>query len=261
MSGPLHAPAPSIRLYFAYGNNLCLKEMARRCPSSVYIGRAVLPDHYWHINQRGVANIVRRAGFAAHGLVYEIGVEDEIRLDKSEGVHYGHCSKTYQHVNLYSASKALQMPTRWLVERGGPKQVIKDARDLLIPIDARRERVLSSVLVYLNERLVRYGQAGDDYIDQMNYGIRDAITLGVPPTYFKNVVRRWIPKGETVHNTVQRWNQHSLAHYQLPKLSTTCLYRPRNRWSAAGESRYSDPKHDDDWKYRTPDIVIEVRRY
>lgn len=153
------------------------------------------------------------------------------------------------------------MPTRWLVELGGPKQVIEEARDISIPTDARRERVLPDVLVYLNERLVRYGQACNEYIDQMNSGIRDAIHLGVPVGYFKNTVRQWIPKRETLHNTSQRWNPRSLTHYQAPRLPTTRLYGSTDSWSEIGKPRYWAPRRDSDWNYRTTDVVVEVRHY
>ncbi|KAL9584321.1 MAG: hypothetical protein Q9203_004702, partial [Teloschistes exilis] len=40
-------------LYFAYGSNLWLHQMSLRCPSSVYVGVARLPNYRWIINARG----------------------------------------------------------------------------------------------------------------------------------------------------------------------------------------------------------------
>ncbi|KAI8945411.1 hypothetical protein F4801DRAFT_594171 [Xylaria longipes] len=232
MSSQFHAPVPLTKLYFAYGDNLWLEQMAKRCPDSVYIGRAVLQDHYWHINRRGVAMIAPRSGFTVHGLVYEITDHDETRLDRSGHVH-GAYSKAYKRVNLYEASEALQMNTRWMVKDGGPKKVIKIAQHLSTPTSEWREYGTADVIVYFSESFVRYGQARDDYIDQMNCGIRDAISLGVPAAYFKHAVRTWIPKRETLHNSSQRWNRHTPANSYPLVLSTTRPFRSMDTLTAA----------------------------
>ncbi|POS79700.1 hypothetical protein DHEL01_v201907 [Diaporthe helianthi] len=49
----------SDRLYFAYGSNLSPDKMARRCPDSIFLGKATLRGHRWQINERGLVNIVR----------------------------------------------------------------------------------------------------------------------------------------------------------------------------------------------------------
>jgi len=43
--------------YFAYGSNLCARQMAKRCPGAVNPRPATLADHDWLINQRGVATV------------------------------------------------------------------------------------------------------------------------------------------------------------------------------------------------------------
>ena len=47
--------------YFAYGSNLCVRQMARRCPGAVNPRPAKLSDHDWLINERGVATNGRKA--------------------------------------------------------------------------------------------------------------------------------------------------------------------------------------------------------
>ena len=37
--------------YFAYGSNLCMRQMARRCPGAVDPRPAMLTDHDWLINE------------------------------------------------------------------------------------------------------------------------------------------------------------------------------------------------------------------
>ncbi|KAK5013992.1 hypothetical protein LTR60_003581 [Cryomyces antarcticus] len=51
-------PDSNMTLYFGYGSNLWLHQMARRCPDSTYKGIARLEGHRWIINKRGYANVV-----------------------------------------------------------------------------------------------------------------------------------------------------------------------------------------------------------
>jgi hypothetical protein len=44
-------------LHFAYGSNLSVQQMALRCPDAADPRPAVLSDHDWLINQRGVATV------------------------------------------------------------------------------------------------------------------------------------------------------------------------------------------------------------
>lgn len=49
----------SDRLFFAYGSNLSPKNMARRCPDSIFLGKATLRGYRWQANECGQVNIVR----------------------------------------------------------------------------------------------------------------------------------------------------------------------------------------------------------
>lgn len=104
----------SDRLYFAYGSNISPEQMAHRCPDSIFLGKATLPEYRWQVNERGVANVVpvprrspqeERKGrrgrddddAAVEGLVYAISAEDERQLDLYEGVAKGR----YERFNLW----------------------------------------------------------------------------------------------------------------------------------------------------------------
>ncbi|TRX92116.1 hypothetical protein FHL15_006983 [Xylaria flabelliformis] len=250
MYGQFHAPVPSTRLYFAYGNNLWLEHMANRCPESVYVGRAVLPDHCWYIDRKGVANIASHTGSTVHGLVFEITANDEIRLDRSERIKHGSYTKEYKRVNLYETPEPMQMFTRQMVKDGGPKQIIKRFGYSIRTIEKYGH---ADVLVYFSQSFVLNGQACDHFVGQMNRGIRDAISLGVPQAYFKNVVRKWIPRRENLHNP-ERLNQRSLVNYQAPILSA------RRPTRITGGRRFTkDLGNETD--YQTPHLIIEVCRY
>src|ERR1700739_3966992 len=72
--------------YFAYGSNLCVRQMARRCPDAADPRRAVLADHDWLINQRGVATVEPFDGTAVQGGVWQVSGRDLATLDSAEGV-------------------------------------------------------------------------------------------------------------------------------------------------------------------------------
>ncbi len=77
---------PGRHLYFAYGSNLCVEQMALRCPDAEDPRPAVLSDHDWLINQRGVATVEPLTGTQVHGVLWQVSDDDLATLDGAEGV-------------------------------------------------------------------------------------------------------------------------------------------------------------------------------
>ena len=77
---------PSKIMYFAYGSNLCIRQMDNRCPSNSKIGIGKLQGYRWIITQRGYANVVKSSNDDVWGVIYEISIIDEEKLDVYEGV-------------------------------------------------------------------------------------------------------------------------------------------------------------------------------
>jgi len=93
------------RIYFAFGSNLHLGQMAKRCPESRYIGTGILHDYRFQINQRGFANVLHSLGNHVEGLFYLISQTNEGRLDRSEGVPTSY-QKKYLTVEVFTAAVA-----------------------------------------------------------------------------------------------------------------------------------------------------------
>ncbi|MGE2688528.1 poly-gamma-glutamate hydrolase family protein [Mycolicibacterium pulveris] len=72
--------------YFAYGSNLCVQQMALRCPGAVDPRPALLADHDWLINKRGVATVEPFDGSQVHGVLWRLTDHDLATLDSAEGV-------------------------------------------------------------------------------------------------------------------------------------------------------------------------------
>ncbi len=71
------------KLYIAYGSNLNLKQMERRCPDAEILGTAMLKDY--ELEFRSVATVVPKKGSAVPVLIWKISQQDEKNLDSYEG--------------------------------------------------------------------------------------------------------------------------------------------------------------------------------
>ena len=72
-----------MKLYLAYGSNLSVEQMERRCPDAKPIGKAILPD--WKLLFKIHATIEPRKGSKVPVLVWKISDRDEQNLDRYEG--------------------------------------------------------------------------------------------------------------------------------------------------------------------------------
>jgi gamma-glutamylcyclotransferase (GGCT)/AIG2-like uncharacterized protein YtfP len=87
--------------YFAYGSNMNWQQMQDRCPSAMFCGTALLPDHRLAFTRRstkrgcGVADALPEKGRGVWGVVYEISKSDLTRLDVSEGYKEGREKNAY----------------------------------------------------------------------------------------------------------------------------------------------------------------------
>lgn len=71
------------KLYIAYGSNLNLEQMARRCPTARVVGTTMLEDY--QLTFRRVATIEPEKGSCVPVAVWEIDKPSEIALDRYEG--------------------------------------------------------------------------------------------------------------------------------------------------------------------------------
>ncbi|PUU78864.1 hypothetical protein B9Z19DRAFT_34641 [Tuber borchii] len=160
--------------HFAYGSNLWLTQMHRRCPGHTLIGPALLPRHRWHINTRGYANLVPTTttnddqDHDAYGVVYTITKSDEEQLDLSEGVPYW-----YQRVK----HPVKLLPRSSYSSREGEGE----------------ERILEDVLVYIDTIRTTDGAPKEEYISRINNGFKDAV--GIPKEWVERYVRKYVPAG------------------------------------------------------------------
>jgi Gamma-glutamyl cyclotransferase, AIG2-like len=73
-------------LYFAYGSNMSVQAMARRCPRSKPIGVARLERHRLAVMREGWLTAARDPRSAVHGVLWDLALSDVPALDRYEGL-------------------------------------------------------------------------------------------------------------------------------------------------------------------------------
>src|SRR3984893_7182669 len=63
-------------LHFAYGSNMSVQMMRRRCPAARLEGRALLPGYRVIITREGYASILSALGGRVHGVLWRLAPRD-----------------------------------------------------------------------------------------------------------------------------------------------------------------------------------------
>jgi len=92
-------------LYFAYGANMDVEAMARRCPRSEPLGPARLMRHRLAIMREGWLTATRDANGAVDGVLWRVALADVGALDRYEGLADGLYAKAAQPVVVAGGAK------------------------------------------------------------------------------------------------------------------------------------------------------------
>ena len=125
-------------LTFAYGSNMDVDAMARRCPHARPIGVARLARHRFVITPQGYASVVRHPTAATYGLLWEATLADVRALDAYERVASGLYVKILQLVAKTGGGAARAIVYLGRGEGGRPQpgyleSVLAAARALALP--------------------------------------------------------------------------------------------------------------------------------
>ncbi|KAE8447421.1 hypothetical protein EG329_010835 [Mollisiaceae sp. DMI_Dod_QoI] len=172
---------PPLRFYFAYGSNLSLTQMSRRCPTATYTSFGILRNHTWKIGPRGYANVVpssvscspssslQKSGYAnkpvVYGALYALQPSDEEALDYAEGVPFAY-EKRDLFIEILSVTDSSSAEVR-------VGQMVK-------------------ALVYVDVKRTGDGICREEYLLRMNRSIRDGKKMGMPDWYIRDVMRKGV---------------------------------------------------------------------
>ena len=85
-------------LYFAYGSNMDVEGMTRRCPRAEPLGLARLARHRLVVMREGWLTATRDPRGDVHGVLWDVGLADMRALDQYEQLASGLYTKTQQPV-------------------------------------------------------------------------------------------------------------------------------------------------------------------
>lgn len=138
--------------------------MKQRCPDSLFISLARLPDWKWIINGTGYANIIPSPGDEVYGSLCFLSGRDETALDESEGVPWLY-EKHPMKVNRVSTGG----------EWGNEDEQVE-------------------ATVYVDVQLKDTGHIEREYIVWVKKAIEDGIKCGMPESYADRYLRPWLPR-------------------------------------------------------------------
>ncbi|TVY44480.1 hypothetical protein LOCC1_G003411 [Lachnellula occidentalis] len=191
---------PTKTLYFAYGSNLSLTQMASRCPTSTYHALAALRGWKWIIGERGYANIVAspaepttataKSNFALRGKPLPPADEEESAVEKEKRGDYVVGMLYY----LEAADEASLDQAE-----GVPYAYVKQKLDV-DALDARGKETGQRVqaLVYVDMARMGTGVCKEEYVGRMNRGVRDAEGKGMSASYVDKYLRPFVRKEEVL---------------------------------------------------------------
>ena len=128
--------------YFAYGSNMLLQRLQKRCPSAAFLGIAFANGYALNFNKKGLdgsgkATLVKSSddGERVHGALFEIDLEDRQSLDDAEGHDY---SRDDEFV-VWQAGHAKQTATTYIAK---PTAIDEN----LVPYDWYKHLVLAGAV-------------------------------------------------------------------------------------------------------------------
>jgi hypothetical protein len=128
-------------LYFAYGANMDVGAMARRCPRSEALGPGRLARHCLAVMREGWLTVARDPRSAVHGVLWDLALADVAALDRYEGMAQGLYVKLTQPV---VAERGARQAIVYIGANAGPgaarpdyiADVIAAARSWPLPAEA-----------------------------------------------------------------------------------------------------------------------------
>ena len=166
--------------YFAYGSNLDLPQMKRRCPSSKLISKGSLSGYRLTFNRfssgwgGGVADVIQAQGSKVWGLVFEISDTDLERLDRYEGYHKDETS-LYERWKTVIDTPNGQICDVWVYTVAEKQKFVKPTLEYLQIIkDAAKKWNFPKAYLMLAYLDALYEDCGDEIAKRVKWELIDA---------------------------------------------------------------------------------------
>ena len=143
-------------LFFAYGANMDVAAMARRCPRSKPLGVARLMRHRLVAMREGWLSVTRDGQATVHGVLWDVALADVAALDRYEGLGEGLYTKALQGVVSHGGAKRALV---YFGANNGPGIVQADYLEAVIAA-ARHWDLPPAALTALKAFSTRAGEGG-----------------------------------------------------------------------------------------------------
>lgn len=152
--------------YLAYGSNLCVSQMRKRCPDAKPVGTVSFRN--WRLMFRGVADIVAHEGSTLHMGVWTITKRCERALDIYEGVKNGLYLKEYMPIDVtYQGTECRVGALVYIMNRGHyamPHEgyydtIARGYRDFGLPLSSLAQAVYDTQEAMEQDEAERYAKA------------------------------------------------------------------------------------------------------
>ncbi|PYH97587.1 hypothetical protein BO71DRAFT_121733 [Aspergillus ellipticus CBS 707.79] len=181
-------------LYFAYGSNMHLQQMAARYPGSTLFAKGILRNYRWQTNTRGGGNVVEGTqDDFVEGVVFTVSPSDVQALRHYEGVAQRNFEEMEFEIEVErfldtalegrKATDAAQI----LAQRATEPESLADSEQnhKSTSTNSEGERRLHKALVYVSYKYQVPGDIRDEYAARMQLAMADARTLGVSEYYLE----------------------------------------------------------------------------
>ncbi len=124
------------RLYFAYGGNIDLDCMKKRCPNAQEVGIYELKDWQFFIMEYHYASVRKKGHTSVFGVIWNITLSDEVELDRYEGFPHYYIKESF----VLSSGEECFMYVATAINEGIPdaeyfKRIITSAHERNFPKD------------------------------------------------------------------------------------------------------------------------------
>ncbi|KAF2194268.1 hypothetical protein K469DRAFT_195015 [Zopfia rhizophila CBS 207.26] len=184
-------------LYFAYGSNMHLQQMAARCGDSTLFAKGILRNYRWQTNSRGGGNVIEgnQEDFV-EGIVFTVSPSDVRALRRYEGVEqqiFVERKFDIEVERVLDTALEGRKPAdvaKILAQYNSGQSKVPDKFSHDKPSTSKAEepegeKVFRKALVYISYKYQLPGDIREEYIARMQLAMADARMLGVSKNYLE----------------------------------------------------------------------------
>ncbi|KAI1325947.1 hypothetical protein F5Y16DRAFT_422335 [Xylariaceae sp. FL0255] len=183
-------------LYFAFGSNMAMAQMAKRCPDCRLFARGILRGHKWETNAKGGGNVVKvNDDDYVEGILWTLTPTDLELLRPHEGLDWGYFTEqkrdfeieplTIKALEGQKASDAAELLEKY-------KNGTIKAPEAILTSTEQKKKVIQEALIYISLNYKGPADIREEYVGRMEAAMADARLLGMTNEYCQRAIYPFI---------------------------------------------------------------------